>query len=99
MDIKYFRVIPLEVRKDILWWHRFLNEYNGVSILLMEEWSSPDEIFSSDACLTGCGALCSDQFFHMQFPEFITKNHLNINCLELFSVVLAVGDIDFLGRE
>ena len=38
-------LIQLYVKKDLLWWHRFLPFYNGVSMMLTEEWSEPDEIF------------------------------------------------------
>ena len=48
-------VIPDYVKKDILWWHTFLPCYNGVSMMLYEEWCSPDSVFSSDSCLQGCG--------------------------------------------
>ena len=32
--------------------------YNGVSMMLTEEWSEPDEIFTSDSSLQGCGGFC-----------------------------------------
>ena len=40
--------IPHYVKKDILWWYKFLPTYNDVSMMLYEEWCEPDEIFSSD---------------------------------------------------
>lgn len=42
-------VVPEYVRKDLLWWHKFLPLYNGISMITYEKWSSPDEIFSSDS--------------------------------------------------
>jgi hypothetical protein len=56
----------------------------------LEEWSAPDEILSCDACLDGFGALFGKQYFHSNFPSFITDDHLHINCLELLVVVVAV---------
>ena len=44
--------VPTLVQKDIKWWLSFLTLYNGISMMFYEEWSRPDEIFSSDACLT-----------------------------------------------
>ena len=41
--------IPLDLNLDLLWWNNFLPLYNGVSIMLSEEFSSPDEILSVDA--------------------------------------------------
>ncbi|CAG2210319.1 unnamed protein product [Mytilus edulis] len=87
---KIYRKIPVEVQKDSLWWHRFLSSYNGVSMMSLEDWSSPDEIFSSDACLEGFGAITSNQYFHAVFPSDITKDQLHINCLELLAIVVAV---------
>jgi hypothetical protein len=57
--------------KDLLWWHKFLPGYNGISIMSLENLSSPDEVLSSDACLDGFGAISSNPFFHALFPSFI----------------------------
>ena len=52
--------LTAEFRKDIAWWRRFLRAYNGVSMISTAQWSSPGEVFTTDACLTGCGGLCGD---------------------------------------
>ncbi len=52
--------IPTSVKTDLLWWYRFLPIYSGVSMMAMEEWSRPDEVFSTDACLVGCGGWSAD---------------------------------------
>ena len=59
--------------------------------MAIKEWSLPDAVFASDACLTGCGAwYCEQQeFFHTEFPEFILDKNLSINALELLTVVVA----------
>ena len=44
---------------DIHWWLRFIHVYNGVSIIPTSAWSSPDAVFATDACLSGCGGLTS----------------------------------------
>ena len=54
--------VPTLVQKDIKWWLSFLPLYNGISMMYYEEWSRPDEIFSSDACLTGCGGWFKENF-------------------------------------
>jgi hypothetical protein len=47
------------------WWVRPLFAPTlGFSIMSLENWSSPDEVLSSDACLDGFGAISSNQFFH-----------------------------------
>ena len=79
-----------EFRKDIRWWCRFLRSYNGVSMINTASWSLPGEVFTTDACLTGCGGLCDDKYFHSVFPDFILSQHLDINCLELLTIIIAL---------
>ena len=67
-----------QFRKDSYWWCRFLREYNGVSMINTANWSSPGEVFSTDACLRGCGGTSARQYFHAEFPEFILAQGLNI---------------------
>ena len=73
----------------IRWWCRFLRCYNGVS-MMNTSWSILSEIFTTDACLTGCGSLCIDQYFHSVFPDFILSQHLDINCLELLTIIVTL---------
>ncbi|CAG2193410.1 unnamed protein product [Mytilus edulis] len=88
-DVKKSEV-PELVKKDILWWKKFLPLYNGVSMMLIEEWSKPDEIFSSDACMTGCGGMFKEHFFHVEFPDAIVNEQLHINALEMLTVVVCL---------
>ena len=60
-------------KKDIQWWISFMHVYNGVSMIKTCDWSKVDQVFMTDSCLTGCGGICGDQFFHRQFPEFVTE--------------------------
>ena len=80
-----------QFRKDLLWWKCFMPLYNGVSMMALESWSLPDEVFATDACLTGCGGwFCEKQeYFHSEFPEFIVNANLSINALELLTVMVA----------
>ncbi len=58
--------------------------------MVMEEWSSPDEVFTTDACLLGCGAWNADrQFFHVNFPNDIKNMCLDINSLALLTIIVA----------
>jgi hypothetical protein len=47
-------------------------------MMSINEWSNPDEHFSSDACLEGLGAIDSDQYFHdtnnVSGPDFKSMN-------------------------
>jgi hypothetical protein len=50
-------LVPEFVKIDIKWWKTFLPLFNGISMMMKEEWSKPDGIFTSDACLSGCGGM------------------------------------------
>ena len=52
--------------------------------------TSPGEVFTTDACLTGCGGVCNDQYFHAVFPLFVSEQNLAIGSLELLSIVVAL---------
>jgi hypothetical protein len=82
------RVLSEEFIKDVAWWSKFLVEYNGISMMPLEDWSQPDEILASDACLVGAGGWFNGKFFHCKFPEFIQAQGLHINALELLTVIV-----------
>lgn len=46
-------IVPEDIKRDLEWWYFFLPQFNGISMMDLEEWSEPDEIVASDACLTG----------------------------------------------
>ena len=83
-------IIPSYVKKDILWWHTFLPYYNGVSMMLYEEWCFPDSVFSSDACLQGLGGFWEGKFFHSKFPTKFTSKKYSINILEMFAIIVCL---------
>ena len=67
-----------------------MREYNGVSMINIAEWTSPNEVFSTDACLAGCGGECDGQYFHGVFPSFISEQNLNISSFELLTIIVAL---------
>ena len=82
--------IPKYVKLDLIWWSKFLIIYNGVSMMFLQDFSTPDCILSCDSTLVGCGGLCGDLYFHKIFPKFIQKKKLHINALELLSLVVSL---------
>jgi hypothetical protein len=80
-----------EFHKDVIWWHTFMAKYNGVSIMLTEQWSQPDITFTSDSCLSGFGAWNPTARTYMKgkFPTHIIDTTQHINQLELLTIVLA----------
>lgn len=59
-------------------------------MMIFEEWSKPDAVFSSDACPTGCGDILESNSFNSEFPEFVINMDLHINILEMMSVIVCV---------
>ena len=58
--------------------------------MMTEEFSQPDEMFSSESCLKGCGGVWEESFSHAKFPEKTVDQKFNINILEMLSVILCV---------
>lgn len=87
-----YRSISNNFRKDLNWWSSFIQKFNGTSMILNDRWSAPDVVFSSDACMTGCGAWCGQTrtFFKTPFPEHVLNETHHINQLELVTIVVAL---------
>ena len=60
-----------EYHRDIHWWLDFLRCYNGVSVIPSFIWSTPDRVFATDTCLSGCGGLTDNSFFLCELPSDI----------------------------
>jgi hypothetical protein len=67
-----------------------MRQFNGVSIIYTSLWSQPDEIFSTDACLTGCGGVFNHKIFHAQFPPEALCAFPSIHHLECLAILVAV---------
>ena len=85
------KVLTEDFKKDLIWWKKFLDEFNGVSIIPSYVWEAPDRVMSTDACLTGCGGFSEGEYFHAKFPKDIIKNYsVRINELESLALVVAL---------
>ena len=82
--------ISSEAKADLTWWRRFLVSYNGVSMMPEEEWSAPGAVFTTDACLEGCGGWFQGRIFHSEFPRSVLQQALHINALELLTILVAL---------
>ena len=82
--------IPEGVRKDISWWVQFTNQFNGVSLMMDLKWGEPDDTFSSDSCLRGCGAWTHGFCFSFEFEESMNRVYMDINHKEAISILAAV---------
>ena len=82
--------VSCDLKLDLHWWLHFLDNYNGVSVIGTEFLESSEQLFSTDASLTGCGAICEGEYFHELFPLSITQQQLSITELELLTVVVSI---------
>ena len=74
-------------RADIAWWHTFVSSWNGTSLFPEAE---PSTFLYSDASGTwGCGAVCGNTWFQIQWTESWTAIH--IAAKELVPIVVAVA--------
>ena len=59
-------------------------------MIILEEWSKPDEVFFSDSCLFSCGGFWQGNFFHVYFPKSVSDKRYSINILEILSVIICM---------
>jgi hypothetical protein len=90
-----------EARQDVLWWHRFIAQWNGRSLLYEREWQTAvtmhlytDACYSEDTGEGGYGAHWGNRWFQGTWiPEQLqlawrVKRH-SVPFLELYTLVLA----------
>ena len=61
-----------------------------MSALPSQIWFKLDEIFSSDSCLMGCGALSQTHFLHFEIPANLIKARKYVNQFEMYAVMIAI---------
>lgn len=79
-----------DLKLDLQWWLLFLDQYNGVSVIGTNILECSEVLFSTDASLSGCGAICEGEYLHPLFPSSIVQQQLSITQLEPLTVVVAV---------
>ena len=85
----HFIYLNKEFRKDLLWWRKFMANFNGVA-MIKEQDKSVAVNLATDACLQGAGGVYNNQFFTSPFPNHLLKQQLHISALEFLTVVVAV---------
>ena len=88
MDRRSQYPIPIEARKDIAWLARFMQQYNGVSLLWLIKEPDTDIVLQTDACLKGFRGICGQQYFRGRFP--LTDQSRNIAILEMWAVMVGL---------
>ena len=87
--LHFFIDINPQARLDILWWHRFISDWNGVSFI-QDEFVSSDAItlYTDASGVLGFGAVYKSHWFSLSWPQSLV--HHNINFKELFAILAAV---------
>ena len=75
-------------RSDLEWWHYFVGQWNGISLLAPFQRQHPDGEVTSDASGSwGCEAFHGSKWFQIQWEQ--NAVHLNIMNKELIPIVVA----------
>ena len=82
--------LNIAARADIVWWHLFAEEWNGISILWDSSTVLPEfNIFSDTSGSWGCGALWGFQWFYFKWPDQFCS--FSIAVKELIPVVVTAA--------
>ena len=79
-------------RSDLAWWHDFLMDWNGVSLLVALGEQEPTVFLSSDASgKWGCGAWWNSCWFQLAWSNTACTEEVNIATKELIPIVIAAA--------
>lgn len=79
--------ITLEMRKDISWWRKFLEGFNGTTCMVESRPSTP---VYTDACPVACGCVYGDQFVYLPWCYWPEISDLHINFQETAALEVAL---------
>ena len=77
--------LTAEFKRDLQWFKKILNTYNGTSIY---NHAVVRHTFELDACLTGFGAVSGNYVYHLKIDR--GYGYLNIVHLEMLNILLAL---------
>ncbi|WAR30537.1 hypothetical protein MAR_033079, partial [Mya arenaria] len=88
-----------ETRADLALWHAYLDNYNGCTLLTVEQFipSTTLKLFSDAAGSKGFACTHGSSWTFGIFPEKVKHHHINI--LELYPIALAVTIFGHLWRN
>ena len=82
--------LNVAARADIVWWHLFIEHWNGISLLWNSRKQFPDTTVFTDASGSwGCGVCWGSHWLQLQWPSRLQD--LSITVKELIPVVLAAA--------
>lgn len=89
--------VTQELIKDLQWWWKFLEVFNGSSIMWLYSDEQVNAWLSSDASLSGLGAwvrtseIPEGQCFRQELPEWLKNEKWSIAKLEFLCLLAALG--------
>ena len=86
-----FITLDEEFKRDVAWglaWFTtLLPKYNGIHLI---DSSINNMQMEVDSCLTECGGIHGDEYYHVEFPVSITTQKRPICHLEMLNILVAV---------
>ena len=70
-ELDYYTRLNKEFRSDLCWWHAFMSNWNGLSLMRLQSTMTPSDVYiQTDASGTwGCGAYFSGKWFQLQWSS------------------------------
>ncbi len=82
--------LNVEARSDILWWHSFIQHWNGLSMMQQARKDNPDAVLTSDASGSwGCGPFSNADWF--QHCWYLDTRDYHITAKELIPIIIAMA--------
>ena len=87
-----------ESRKDILWWRTYLDEFNGISMIVNDDpiplsftqlLDSPNDICAGDATPTGGGAWHGREYWCGDLPDHLKDPQIPIHIKEFWVLIVS----------
>ena len=84
-----------ESRKDILWWQRYLDTFNGISMIVNEEpiplsmeqlLDDPHQVCAGDATPSGAGAWHGKEYWCQELPAYLRDPSIPIHIKEFWTI-------------
>jgi len=97
--LDHFIRLNNEARSDIEWWYKFMQDWNGVSILGAMVIQPPQFSITSDASGSwGCGAYMGSSWFQLEWAGALDKVHISVKELAPIVIAVALWGSEWKGR-
>ena len=88
-ELHFHTKLNVAFRSDLCWWHTFLTDWNGYSLLRWDDsiWAHNHLIQTDASGAWGCGAFWNGQWFQWRWPPEWAQHHIMVK--ELVPIVLS----------